>query len=101
MEANQMHTGELAIALANTLELRRDGTTVDLLADQEGLARWLRRAGGALAVLAAPAARASLAPRTRPAVAMGSAPSGCRRCAGMSWRCWAPRSGSGPCRGPR
>ena len=41
-----MHTGELAIDLANTLELRRDGTTVDLLADQEGLARWLRRAGG-------------------------------------------------------
>lgn len=38
--------GELAIDLANTLELRRDGTTVDLLADQGGLARWLRHAGG-------------------------------------------------------
>jgi predicted RNA-binding Zn ribbon-like protein len=38
--------GELAIDLANTLELRRDGTTVDLLADQGGLACWLRHAGG-------------------------------------------------------
>jgi predicted RNA-binding Zn ribbon-like protein len=46
MEANQTHTGELAIDLANTLELGRDGTTVDLLADQEGLARWLRGVGG-------------------------------------------------------
>ena len=45
MEADR-YTGELAIDLANTLELRRDGTTADLLADQGGLARWLRGTGG-------------------------------------------------------
>jgi predicted RNA-binding Zn ribbon-like protein len=47
MEALYEGTGELAVDLANTLELRRDGTTVDLLADQDGLARWLRGTGGA------------------------------------------------------
>jgi predicted RNA-binding Zn ribbon-like protein len=46
MEILYEDTGVLAIDLANTLELRRDGTTVDLLADQDGLARWLRHAGG-------------------------------------------------------
>jgi predicted RNA-binding Zn ribbon-like protein len=46
MEALYEDTGALAIDLANTLEIRRDGTTVDLLADQDGLARWLRHAGG-------------------------------------------------------
>jgi predicted RNA-binding Zn ribbon-like protein len=46
METLYEGSGELAIDLANTLELRRDGTTVDLLADQGGLARWLRHAGG-------------------------------------------------------
>jgi predicted RNA-binding Zn ribbon-like protein len=46
METLYESSGELAIDLANTLELRRDGTTVDLLADQDGLARWLRHAGG-------------------------------------------------------
>jgi predicted RNA-binding Zn ribbon-like protein len=46
METLYEGSGELAIDLANTLELRRDGSTVDLLADQDGLARWLRHAGG-------------------------------------------------------
>jgi predicted RNA-binding Zn ribbon-like protein len=46
MEAPHEHAGELAIDLANTLERRRDGATVDLLADQDGLARWLRGTGG-------------------------------------------------------
>ena len=46
METLYEGSGELAIDLVNTLELRRDGTTVDLLADQDGLARWLRHAGG-------------------------------------------------------
>jgi predicted RNA-binding Zn ribbon-like protein len=46
MEAGDEYTGELAIDLANTLELRRDGTTADLLADQGGLVRWLRGTGG-------------------------------------------------------
>ena len=46
MEAGDEYTGELAIDLANTLELQRDGTTADLLADQGGLARWLRGTGG-------------------------------------------------------
>ena len=46
METLYEDTGVLAIDLANTLELRRDGTTVDLRADQDGLARWLRHAGG-------------------------------------------------------
>jgi predicted RNA-binding Zn ribbon-like protein len=46
METLYEDTGVLAIDLANTLELRRDGTTVDLLADLDGLARWLRHAGG-------------------------------------------------------
>jgi predicted RNA-binding Zn ribbon-like protein len=36
----------MAIDLANTLELQRDGTTADLLDDQDGLARWLRGSGG-------------------------------------------------------
>ena len=39
-------TGELAIDLANTLKLRRDGTTTDLLADRDGFTRWLRGSGG-------------------------------------------------------
>jgi predicted RNA-binding Zn ribbon-like protein len=46
MEAGDEYTGELAIDLANTLKLQRDGTTADLLADQGGLARWLRGTGG-------------------------------------------------------
>jgi predicted RNA-binding Zn ribbon-like protein len=46
METLYESSGELAIDLANTLELRRDGSTVDLLADLDGLARWLRHAGG-------------------------------------------------------
>ena len=46
MEARDQHTGELAIDLANTLQLRRDGTAVDLLAGPGGLARWLRDTGG-------------------------------------------------------
>jgi predicted RNA-binding Zn ribbon-like protein len=46
METPHEYTGELAIDLANTLQLRRDGTTVDLLADPDSLARWLRRTGG-------------------------------------------------------
>jgi hypothetical protein len=36
----------MAIDLANTLELHRDGTTADLLDDQDGPARWLRGSGG-------------------------------------------------------
>jgi hypothetical protein len=36
----------MAIDLANTLELQRDGTTADLLDDQDGPARWLRGSGG-------------------------------------------------------
>jgi predicted RNA-binding Zn ribbon-like protein len=39
-------TGELAIDLANTLLLQRDGATADLLADREARAGWLRGAGG-------------------------------------------------------
>jgi predicted RNA-binding Zn ribbon-like protein len=46
MEQRDEYTGELAIDLANTLELRRDGTTADLLADPDGLAWWLRGTGG-------------------------------------------------------
>jgi predicted RNA-binding Zn ribbon-like protein len=46
METRVEHTGELAVDLANTLELQRDGTTADLLADQDGRARWLHRTGG-------------------------------------------------------
>ena len=38
-------TGELAIDLANTLRLERDGATTDLLADRDRLARWLQRRG--------------------------------------------------------
>jgi hypothetical protein len=36
----------MAIDLATTLELQRDGTTADLLDDQDGLTRWLRGSGG-------------------------------------------------------
>jgi predicted RNA-binding Zn ribbon-like protein len=50
MESSTESTGELAVDLANTLQLQRDGTTADLLADQDGLARWLRGAGGPDAV---------------------------------------------------
>jgi predicted RNA-binding Zn ribbon-like protein len=46
MEGRTEHTGELAMDLANTLRLQRDGTTADLLADQDGLAGWLRGTGG-------------------------------------------------------
>ena len=46
METRDQHTGELAIDLANTLQLRRDGTAVDLLAGPNGLARWLHGTGG-------------------------------------------------------
>jgi predicted RNA-binding Zn ribbon-like protein len=53
MESREQHTGELAIDLANTLELRRDRTAADLLADQDDLARWLRGAGGPEEVTAA------------------------------------------------
>jgi predicted RNA-binding Zn ribbon-like protein len=45
MDAGIDFTGELAIDLANTLRLERDGGTTDLLEDREGLARWLRRMG--------------------------------------------------------
>jgi predicted RNA-binding Zn ribbon-like protein len=45
METRDELTGELAIDLANTLRLERDGSTTDLLADRDGLARWLRRRG--------------------------------------------------------
>jgi predicted RNA-binding Zn ribbon-like protein len=46
MEARDQYTGELAVDLANTLRLERDGATADLLADRQGLARWLRGTGG-------------------------------------------------------
>jgi predicted RNA-binding Zn ribbon-like protein len=39
-------TDELAIDLANTLNLQPDGTTTDLLATGDGLARWLQGTGG-------------------------------------------------------
>jgi predicted RNA-binding Zn ribbon-like protein len=45
METRDELTGELAIDLANTLRLERDGGSTDLLADRDGLARWLRRRG--------------------------------------------------------
>jgi len=45
METRDELTGELAIDLANTLRLERDGSTTDLLADRDGLTRWLRRRG--------------------------------------------------------
>jgi predicted RNA-binding Zn ribbon-like protein len=57
MESREELSGELAIDLANTLRLERDGGTTDLLADPAGLARWLRRRGVSGAV-AAPALRA-------------------------------------------
>jgi predicted RNA-binding Zn ribbon-like protein len=50
MEARNELTGELAIDLANTLRFARDGGAVDLLADEDGRARWLRGAGGPDAV---------------------------------------------------
>ena len=46
METHAEYTGELAIDLANTLQLQRDGTTTDLLADPDGLVGWLRGTGG-------------------------------------------------------
>jgi predicted RNA-binding Zn ribbon-like protein len=46
METHAEYTGELALDLANTLQLQRDGTTADLLADPDGLAGWLRGTGG-------------------------------------------------------
>jgi predicted RNA-binding Zn ribbon-like protein len=46
METGGEYTGELAMDLVNTLQLRRGGTTVDLLVDPGGLARWLRGTGG-------------------------------------------------------
>jgi predicted RNA-binding Zn ribbon-like protein len=45
METWNEPTGELAIDLANTLRLERDGTATDLLADRDRLARWLHRRG--------------------------------------------------------
>ena len=53
MEAEDRYTGELAVGLANTLRLQRDGATADLLADQRGLVRWLRGTGGPEGVTAA------------------------------------------------
>jgi predicted RNA-binding Zn ribbon-like protein len=50
METSTADSGDLAIDLANTLQLQRDGTTADLLADQDGLASWLRGTGGPDAV---------------------------------------------------
>jgi len=38
-------SGELAIDLANTLRLERDGSITDLLADRDRLARWRQRRG--------------------------------------------------------
>jgi hypothetical protein len=46
MESSTEHAGELAIDLANTLQLQRDGTTVDLLADQDGPAAHPAARGG-------------------------------------------------------
>jgi predicted RNA-binding Zn ribbon-like protein len=46
METRNELSGEPAIDLANTLELRRDGAVVDRLADPDALARWLRGTGG-------------------------------------------------------
>jgi predicted RNA-binding Zn ribbon-like protein len=46
VETRREHTGELAVDLANTLELRRDGTAGDLLEDPDGRALWLRGTGG-------------------------------------------------------
>lgn len=46
MHTRTEYTGELAIDLANTLQLQRDGATADLLANRDGLARWLRGTGG-------------------------------------------------------
>ena len=46
MEAENGLTGELAIDLANTLRPARAGSVVDLLADKNGRARWLRGTGG-------------------------------------------------------
>ena len=46
METRPEYTGELAIDLANTLQLQRDGSTADLLADQDRLAGWLCATGG-------------------------------------------------------
>jgi predicted RNA-binding Zn ribbon-like protein len=45
MVARDERTGELALDLANTLRLERDGSTTDLLADRDRLANWLRRRG--------------------------------------------------------
>jgi predicted RNA-binding Zn ribbon-like protein len=46
METRSEHTGELAIDLVNSLQLQRDGSTADLLADRDRLAGWLRGTGG-------------------------------------------------------
>jgi predicted RNA-binding Zn ribbon-like protein len=45
METSDELSGELAVDLANTLLLERGGSTTDLLADPDGLARWLGRRG--------------------------------------------------------
>jgi predicted RNA-binding Zn ribbon-like protein len=50
MEAEDELTGELAIDLANTLRPAGDCSVVDLLADEDGRARWLRDTGGPEAV---------------------------------------------------
>jgi predicted RNA-binding Zn ribbon-like protein len=46
MDAGDELTGDLAVDLANTLRLGRDGAVADLLADRDGLARWLAATGG-------------------------------------------------------
>ena len=63
MEAENERTGELAIDLANTLRPAGDGSTLDLLADEDRLARWLRGAGGPDAI--APSELATLRTHVR------------------------------------
>jgi predicted RNA-binding Zn ribbon-like protein len=46
MEGRPELTGELAVDLANTVRAGRGGQAVDLLADRDGLAGWLRAVGG-------------------------------------------------------
>jgi predicted RNA-binding Zn ribbon-like protein len=50
METGNERAGELAVELANTLRPAGDGSVVDLLADEDGRARWLRGTGGPDAV---------------------------------------------------
>jgi len=74
MESPNEHTGELAIDLANTLERRRDGTTVDLLADRVGAGQLQALREHVLALLGAavgrrPLPRAAVAAVNRAAAA--------------------------------